>query len=458
MKHSFMRAWGLDNRGQVAIIFAMLVLPIFLIVGLNLDIARFVNANKKVQIAVDAAALSGARAMANASLSDDDIKAFAVSAFAENYSPSADGATCSETVATVDRTNETVDVTVTCVVSQMFGLFDSTQRQLQFERSSQTEISLTSMDVALMLDTSGSMAGDRLTALKTGAKSLVSTLITAESGNRVRISIIPYGDAVNAGVYGNRAQGKPDDDDSDNDDSDVGDDAGDTSAAGDTDDADDAEALHSDGMIVCVSRRTATESEYTDAAPSASNYVGDEVGDNCWDPLIVPLTHDADKLNAAIDDLEADGFSTAGHLGMEWSWYSISSNWSNVWPPASAPIQNTDSSSVKAVILMTDGIFNSHYGWPGWQKRKNSARDIKQLCTNMMAQGILIYVVGFDIVTPERTIWNEDWYDNYRPQIVLPHCAGSAARFLEPSDNDELIAVYKSIAQLLKIESVTVTN
>ena len=455
MKHSLSSAWGFDSSGQVAIVFAILVFPIFLIVGLNLDVARYVSANKKVQIAVDAAALSGARAMADASLSDDDIKAFAVSAFAENYSPGGDGATCGETVATVDRTNETVDVSVTCVVAQLFGLFDSTQRQLQFERTSQTEISLTSMDVALMLDTSGSMAGDRLTALQTGAKSLVSTLITEDSGNRVRISIVPYGDAVNAGVYGNRAQGKTDDDDSDGDDTVAADDTDGTSDADDTDGTDEPD---NDGMIVCVSRRTAPDSEYTDDAPSESNYVGDEVGANCWDPLIVPLSHDADRLNSAIDGLTANGFSTAGHIGMEWSWYTISSNWSSVWPTASAPIDNSNPSSVKAVILMTDGIFNSHYDFPQTAKRKKSARDLKQLCTNMLAEGILIYVVGFDIVTSTRTEYNADWYDRYRPQVLLPHCAGSASRFLQPADNDELIAVYKSIAELLKIEAVVVTN
>ena len=72
MIHSFVRAWGLDNRGQIAVIFAILLFPIFLIAGFNLDVARYVSANKKVQVALDAAALAGARAMQDASLSDDN--------------------------------------------------------------------------------------------------------------------------------------------------------------------------------------------------------------------------------------------------------------------------------------------------------------------------------------------------------------------------------------------------
>ncbi len=440
MTHSIARAWGSNDSGQIAVIFAVLLFPLFLIIGFNLDVSRYVSASQKVQIALDAGALAGARAMQNAALTDDQIEAIAVSAFTNNYAPNEDGASCDAATATIERANETVKVDVTCVVDQVFGLFDSSERALRVARESKTKASLTRMDVALMLDTSGSMAGGRLAALKTGAKSLVSTLITPESGNRVRVSIVPYGDAVNAGVYGNRAQGKADDDDSDND-----------------DEADTVDGSN-DGMIVCVSRRTAPESEYTDAAPTDANYVGDEAGSSCQDPLIVPLTHDVGRLNSAIDGLEATGFSTAGHLGLEWSWYSISSNWRSVWPTASAPIENTGPTSVKAVILMTDGIFNSHYDYPRNNKPTNSARDIKRLCTNMLAQGILIYVVGFDIVTPERTASNADWLDNHGPQVVLPHCAGTSARYLQPSDNAELIEVYQSIAELLKIEAVVITN
>lgn len=428
MKHSVISELGKSETGHVAIIFAILVFPLFLFIGFNFDVSRYVSANKNVQVATDAAALAGARAMQDASLTDDQVKAIAVATFASNYTANIAGVSCKDSVATVDRTNETVKVDVKCAVAKIFGSTKSTTRQLEFERSAQTNISLTTMDVALMLDMSGSMDGARLTALKSGAKSLISTLITDESGARARISLVPYGDAVNAGVYGNRAQGKPDDDDSDG-----------------------------DGDIVCVSRRTATGSEYTDAAPSASNYVGDEVH-GCWDPMIVPLSSDADALNSAVEGLQAKGFSTAGHLGMAWSWYSISSNWSSVWPEASAPTENTEPSTVKAVVLMTDGIFNQHYDWPGRFKKTKSARDLKQLCTNMQADGILIYVVGFDLVLPERTDVNADWFDAYSPQVVLPHCAGDPARFLQPADNDELIDVYKSIAELLKIEAVVVTN
>lgn len=56
----------------------------------------------------------------------------------------------------------------------------------------------TNIEIALVLDVSGSMAGSKLSSLKTSAKNFVSTVL-ANNTNRISIAIVPYNGQVNLG-------------------------------------------------------------------------------------------------------------------------------------------------------------------------------------------------------------------------------------------------------------------
>ncbi|MEM7329715.1 MAG: pilus assembly protein TadG-related protein [Pseudomonadota bacterium] len=429
MIHALFGERGRSVDGNVAALFAVLLFPVCLFVAFTLDMSRYVAANHEIQLAADSAALAGARAMRDASLTDNEIESRVQTAFAANFSNGQLGTRCGSISTTIDRVSESVQLDIECAVSKIFGSAFTGSDTMQFARDAESKITLFTMDVALVMDLSQSMqSGSRLANLRTGIKSLISTLITEETADRVRISMIPFGDAVNAGVYGNRALGR-----------------------------EDTEDFHNDGSRVCVTRRTSPQSEYTDAAPSEFNYVG-EATSWCVQPEIVPLTSDADALNQALDAMEAEGYGTAGHLGMAWAWYSISSNWSAIWPSESTPTPNNDPTALKVVILMTDGVFNMHYDFPSSARRINSARDIMALCRNMQQQGILIYIIGLDVEREAETASNSYWLNNFGPDIVLPTCAGHASRLTEPTDSSELVGIYESIAELLKIESLSLNQ
>lgn len=59
---------------------------------------------------------------------------------------------------------------------------------------------INNIEIALVLDVSGSMAGARLSNLKTAAKEFVATILSANIDNRVSITIVPYNAQVNLGV------------------------------------------------------------------------------------------------------------------------------------------------------------------------------------------------------------------------------------------------------------------
>jgi len=123
---------------------------------------------------------------------------------------------------------------------------------------------------------------------------------------------------------------------------------------------------------------------------------------------IEPLTNDKPKLRRKINSLTAGGY-TAGHLGVAWSYYTLSENWGDLWKGPSRP-EPYSTDTKKIVILMTDGAFNTFYhgtteaGNPdsptGNQSALNSDTLARQLCTNMKsskkgAPGIEIYSIAF---------------------------------------------------------------
>jgi hypothetical protein len=266
---------------------------------------------------------------------------------------------------------------------------------------------LTKLDLALMLDVSGSMNGAKLADLKAAAKQTARTLITPTSGNRVRISFVSYAAAVNAGAYGNEAQGNLSTDDSDGDGLDK----------------------------VCVSERTGTAA-WTDDKPQLGKYVGDDAP-SCPDSSLLPLTDDLTAFDTAIDSLTAGGL-TAGHLGVAWSWYLVAPDWDDIWPAASAPLSYTEPHSVKAVVLMTDGQFNTSYD----AGMGDSNTQAKKMCGKMRDEGVRIYAVAFQAPSSAKA--------------TLKDCAGDDSRFFDAGSGTELLAAYDAIAS--QLSQLTLVN
>ncbi|MEO7222761.1 MAG: pilus assembly protein TadG-related protein [Devosia sp.] len=200
----------------------------------------------------------------------------------------------------------------------------------------------------------------------------------------------------------------------------------------------------------CVTDRTTNA--YTDIAPSTSplsKHYLDTSGSNCVTKQIVPLTSDKTALHTAIGPdspltartLVANG-GTGGHLGLAWGWYMIAPNFAYLWPTASQPAAYGSDNLIKAIVFMTDGLFNTSFctGVVDWQINCNSPNGSSQsqaatICTNikLAANETVLYVVGFDLDDDAATL------------LFLETCA-SPGKFYRADDGAALAAAFKSIA------------
>ncbi|MEM9181450.1 MAG: pilus assembly protein TadG-related protein [Pseudomonadota bacterium] len=391
--------WTKESGGNVAMLFALCLVPVLMVAAFAVDGARQIATDRHLQAAIDAASLAGARAMEDASTSNDEIKTIALDSYRANLNTAHSDVACVDATITVNRLAGTVKVESNCAVQTMFGENISPET-VSVSSAATAKANVTKLDLALMLDVSGSMSGQKLTDLKTAAKNAARTLITPATGDRVRVSFVSYATSVNAGAYGNAALGRTDDDDSD----------------GDGDDK------------VCVSERTGSAAWNADK-PEIGKWVGDEAS-SCPDSSLLPLTNNLTEFETEIDSLTADGW-TAGHLGIAWSWYLISADWDDIWPTDSAPLSPTEPHTVKAVILMTDGQFNTAYE----TTMGNSNEQAKKMCDEMRDENVLVYAVAFQAPSTAKA--------------TLEDCAGDSSRFFDAANGQQLLDAYAAIASQL---------
>jgi Flp pilus assembly protein TadG len=121
---------------------------------------------------------------------------------------------------------------------------------------------------------------------------------------------------------------------------------------------------------------------------------------------IVPLTSDKTNLLSHIGTLQAYG-GTAGALAASWTWYMLSPNWSSMWTGNSTPAPYSDLTAVNAngaPKLRKVVIMETDGGFNVFQTQKGYDQQTVSnyavsVCNAMKAKGIEIYTVGFMLNT-----------------------------------------------------------
>jgi hypothetical protein len=193
-------------------------------------------------------------------------------------------------------------------------------------------------------------------------------------------------------------------------------------------------------LITCVTERQGYD-RYTDEEPATGSYVGSynpssstsdqysSTGD-CSIPEVKPLSNDRTDPRNHIDSFTAAG-GTAGHLGTAWAWYMLSPKWNSIWPGHHAREYNVET-NIKAVVLMTDGAYNTDYSH-GYSSTTMS----RELCERMKEEGIVVYTVGFQI--PNHSTQRQ----------TLVQCASSENHYFFPYNGEDLRTAFRSIGQAL---------
>lgn len=206
-------------------------------------------------------------------------------------------------------------------------------------------------------------------------------------------------------------------------------------------------------VSTCVTERTGANA-YTDTQPSLALLGRNYPSAGCLNSTIQPLSSDRASLKGKIDALQAVG-STGGHIGVGWGWYMLSPKFGYLFPTAGRPAAYEKNNLIKAVVIMTDGEYNSAYcngvisrdsttgsGGPETHINCNapnghSFTQATAQCAAMKNAGVKVYTVGFNVVNDQRA------------RDLVNNCASSPKHVHLPTTGADLKSAFRLIGQEL---------
>ena len=431
------QAYTTSRDGNVAITFALLVFIITALVFGVIDYGAAVSAKTALQARLDSAALGAARSTA---VTDAELQVIGDKFFKSSADVTTPGTILSVQFKSISDGKRVSATAEGFVPTTILGFFN--KERLIYDAQSEVSRASKNIEVSLVLDTTGSMAGSRLTDLKAAANSLIDLVVKeAQQPFYSKVAIVPYAVAVNTGPYADQLRGAYT--------------PGNCTTPGckkyTFNNTYGSSLTHT--ISDCVTERVGAQA-YTDVspltAPLGRNYASPN--NPCIVSPITPLSANKKVLKDAVKDLKAGG-STGGQIGVAWGWYMLSPNFGTLWPSASQPGARNDQKLTKAVVLVTDGEYNSTYcngviskdstsgsGSPADHidcngTNGNSYAQSMQLCKNMKEAGIKVYTVGLEVVNTQEA------------KDLVNNCASSAATVCRAASSALLQTCFESIAQ-----------
>lgn len=188
-----MKAFADDTTANFAIIMSIGAGAILLCVGAAVDLTDAVTIKSKLASSADNAVLTAALSDEK---SNSKLKNIARSSFDANYDYKS-----GETLKSFNLTklsNEKIRVEATLEYQPFFSkLFGTNTRDIRVSAESILP-KLNSLDVALVLDRTGSMAGTNLTNLKRAAGDFLDDI--EDSDADIKVSVVPFSNYVNIGL------------------------------------------------------------------------------------------------------------------------------------------------------------------------------------------------------------------------------------------------------------------
>jgi Flp pilus assembly protein TadG len=469
-----LREFARDRRGNFAMLTAIALTGLTMAAGMAVDLSQAYHLKSGLRSALDAALTSTAYDITTGRIKVEDARASVEKFLRSNGNPAF--AVQNEFMLgdlKVDRTARTIAATAYANVDLAFPVFNMTDPRVSIDGAAL--YSDKQIEVAMMLDVTGSMKGQKIKDLKTAAENAVKEMLKNQDPKnpRVRVALVPYASSVNTGelsntVFAESARGSdlpplatdklfaklrlapnlP----SFIDYTSIISDASETTetCATERKTRSGAADFSSDGPDTV--RTDANGKKYYALVNRDDVVVSDKVDksmNTCPDAKIIPLTADSDALLDSIDEFKANGY-TAGAIAVQWTYYMLSPKWRAVIKDArlgSGPTDHNARKIAKVAILMTDGQFNTAFAGVA---SKFNAQDPKArsnaeaICTNMKADGIEVYTIGFDLDSRDMTP-----VQRAAAKAVLRNCAStdtsSAKHYFETSTGDELNEAFQAI-------------
>lgn len=464
--HRTLHRFARNERGTVLIIFAVSATLLFLAAGVAVDTGRWFLARSTVNAAIDAAVLAGARSLQL----NPDARNEAIDVARRTYASNLQGGPLllrDEVAFDVSSDGKAIDATGTAVIGttllQIAGIAEMAVVAAPGAKLASASVTVggsggSNIEVAVMLDVTGSMCNDgvgpctsgiKLTGLKEAAKRLVEIVVSDDQSQLTsKLAVVPFSTRVRVGPNNgggarmtaltglaptwsgwmsvcNAGSGSGGSETN-----------GNWSCSSVV-----TQQVSAWPIMPCVTERyyqSTGRIDATDRAPGvgawlnahdgtrmtqswdssstgATQYLGTSATDpsyqwnyghgGCADVAeaneIVPLTSDKSRLAASIGGLEAFG-ATAGALGTAWSWYMLSPEWNSIFSGESAPASYSLLTSKRpsgAPELRKVAVLMTDGGYNTFRSAKGMAQQTVsnyaiELCAGMKAKGVEVFTVG----------------------------------------------------------------
>lgn len=432
------KALASDDRGNVAMIFGLSLIPLIGFLGAAIDYSRANNARTAMQAALDSTSLMLSKDATKLSPADLTTKASgyfnAIFKHPEAESISVNATYGYSGMHKIDMTS-TADVPTAFM--RVLGI-----NTIRISSTATSAWGGARVRVALALDTTGSMAqANKMNALKPAAKKLIKILQdTAKTPGDVYVSIVPFSKDVNVGP-GNYNQNWIKWDDWDNRNGTCSSGSYSTRSSCQNNGRTWTPRAHST-WNGCVMDRDQSYDQRNDKPTTMTPgtlFWAEQHGD-CPASLLelrdVTVKTQFDELNAKIDSLFPDGNTNQG-IGLAWAWQTLSDG------PFSYPAHDPNFVYEKFVVLMSDGA-NTENRWSTNTNTINARQ--ATLCEIMKdpskAPGAALTGGPITIfaVQVETSGGGE--------QAVMRNCASEpkATRFKKISNADQLESAFTDIA------------
>ncbi len=380
---SLISRWARDRGGNVAMIFSLALLPLSVLAGGAVDYNEAMNARTRLSQALDAAALAVG---VHVNL-DEDAAADMTLAFVEANYPDVEIGTVQNINVSINPYTDTVIVNGQAkVATQFLTLIGIDSLTVSWE--SEVQRARQALELAMVLDNTGSMSGSKISSLRDAAHLLTDLLFAGADPDMLHIGLVPFAATVNVGTQFERAWWMDADGDSpihsENFDPpanrwDIYDQIQNRDWTGCVEarpiphDIEDTEPSLSDPETLFVPYFAPDESYY---GSYSNNYISDQMGgyderarmrnslkyEDAWVSSssrgpqrwctarpIMPLTNSRTQIDNAISDMIASG-TTNIPIGISWGVRVLSPEM-----PFTEGVAWNDDETIKAMVILTDG-------------------------------------------------------------------------------------------------------
>lgn len=417
------------EQGNIAVIFAIALVPVLSFIGGAVDYSRAVQARTSMQAALDSAALMLAKDVSSGTITTSQISTKAQAYFNALFTATSTVPSVSVAATYTESTKmgSTIQLTGTGTYTTTFMKIAGFPT-LGIDTTSTSAWGNVRIRVALVLDNTGSMGQDgKMPAMQTAAKNLVDQLSAiAKANGDVYISIVPFAKDVNVGAS-NYSKDWVDFSDWDAAN-------GNWSCTGNCNNWKWTSANHNAWTGCVVDRDQDYDTKNT--APTNGNvgtlfpaeqYSYCDPSNSSYLQPIMPLSYDWSSLKSRIDAMKPTGNTNQG-IGLAWGWMTLSTG-----NPMNAPAKDTNYTYKDAIVLLSDGL-NTQNRWYGNASQIDTRQ--KKLCDNAKAENITIYTVQVNTGSDPTS-------------SVLQYCASSTDKFYLVTSASQTVSVFKDIGTSL---------